>query len=255
MKKTPIVVYWAPMHYEDSKFLQYYSKPEKVILDLTKQRNKENIQYKNPGIFACPSFQDIFKNIYQVKSTIDTEFKLPSFLWQKKQSSKEEMAEMFPVKSQFAAFRLRPSSFDGYQNMIYDMNWIFFSEEPLIMRITPPWFPHVSPCDGAVLSSGEYDIGQWFRQVGLDYHIPNNTNIFKISKDDPLMYIEFKTDRPIILKQFKLRNSMKETQKEYIVEFRKNHGSNKPLLFRYKEMNNNGVNKKVLKQIKENIID
>ena len=243
------------MHYEDSNFLQYYSKPEKIMSELITKRNKENTAYKNPGIFACPSFQDIFKNIYQMRSQFDTEFKIPSFLWEKKHATKEDMAEYFPVKSQFAAFRLRPSSFDGYQNMIYDMNWIFFSEEPLMMRVTPPWFPHTSPCDGAILSSGEYDIGQWFRQITLDYHILNNTNIFKISKNDPLIYVEFKTDRPIILKQFKLRDSMKEIQKKYTVEFRKNHGQNKTLLFRYNEMNNNGVNKEILKQIKKNLID
>ena len=82
----------------------------------------------------------------------------------------------------------------------------------------------------------------------------DNKGIFEIKENEPLFYVEFKTDRPIILKRFNMNNQLDKIARGSV--FSSNlFGKGQTLLSRYVKFNNSGLRDKILKEIKNNLID
>ena len=85
------------------------------------------------------------------------------------------------------------------------------------------------------------------------FHALKDIN-FEIKENEPLFYVEFKTDRPIILKRFNMNNQLDKIARGNV--FSSNlFGKGQTLLSRYIKFNNSGLRDKILKEIKNNLID
>jgi hypothetical protein len=244
-----ITVYWTPVVNTPGSWNLLYREPTLVLDDLLAIRNKE----KQGSFFACPATSAIFNNLYVVKSNIEDKFDFPEgFL--EALPDKDVRTPLQQIDSKVGLHRNRESSFRGYKNIEYNMGWAFFADEPLLAKFTAPYMPTHSPTTGSILASGEFDIGQWMRPWHLDYFIPNEAGGMEFNVDDPLFYVEFKTDKRIEFKRFNRTTKIDEMMIE-AVQSPSRYGFRKTLSQRYEMAKKANIRNLILSEIKNNLVD
>ena len=248
-KNDTITVYWAPAKFsadEDSWALLY---PEPVAV--LKEAYKLN---KHKGIMPlCPAIKDTLQNVYSFNSSIDDSFDLPSQVL-KSIAYTDSESEPIPVYSKLSFYKIRKSSMDGYINVNYNLGWLFFASEPVEARVTAPFFPATSPTKGAMFSAGQFNIGKWFRPIAMDYHIPIDSKKFEVESGDPLMFIEFLTDKKIEFKRFNLSPRLNNIAIEMGLSS-KRYGKKASLWQRYQMAHNAKMPQVILTEIKKNLVE
>ena len=149
---------------------------------------------------------------------------------------------------------MRKSSIKNHINIHYNMSWNFFASEPVVARFSAPFFPSASPVKNSYLSTGQFDIGRWYRTFMLEYHIPVDSVDFSIKENDPLLFVEFFTDKKIEFKRYsmsaKLSNLAIEAASSPVT-----YSKHKSLLERYKMAHGAKIPNIVLTEIRKNLID
>lgn len=206
---NPITVYWAsPAEYfglstgQDlsSPLNEKFSAPVKV---LNKLRTYQNKTTPSQNSFACPAHNSMLKNVYLVDSVEDYTFNLVNahqFSYKPFHNVLNEGGWDFVSP--------RECSLLDHTDVQLNLSWLFFASEPVIVRFTSPYLPAVSPAEGALLMCGEFDIGQWYRPFVLNYSVPKCVDTLTINKDKPLFFMEFKTDKNIIFKQYAVNGKL-----------------------------------------------
>ena len=126
----------------------------------------------------------------------------------------------------------------------------FFSEEPVTLTLQPPNF-HTTSIKHIPMLTGQYDISKWLRPVFPSYANYNYEN-FDINRGDAMMYIKFNTDKKVVLKEFCMNKELDDIAKggldlKTVMPW-------VPLDRLYKMFLANNMNKKILKQIKSQVI-
>jgi hypothetical protein len=130
--------------------------------------------------------------------------------------------------------------------------WVFFAEEPLVMNVTPPFMHQTKDKSSGFISSGAYDIGKWFRPIARSYMLFPGQDTLTVAKDDPAFYVNFLTDKKVILKPFELAEELHRMTYQLLEH--KNRFPNEPLEKTYERFMRSHRNKRVLKIIKENLL-
>ena len=261
MKEDTLTVYWSTTASTSKEsWSQLYNSPRNVFNHYRSARNPES---GDTSFFACPAMTGLFENVFQFTSAIDDEVFLPNTM----ENRNFDHAHFFQhfdgtsnyfnipeSKSKVTAQNYRNSSIEGYMNATYNLSWIFFTDEPVIARMTAPYFPPKTPAEGVILAAGEFDIGSWFRPYNLDYHIPNGTKSLVFKEDDPLFYLEIKTDKKVVFKRFKMNDQLQNLSDE-CSQSPKRYSRFKKLSDRYKKSRESMIPELVLSEIKNNIIE
>lgn len=249
MNKNVINVYWSTG--SEKKLIR---SPELVFNFLTKNKRKT---VKN-NIFACPASNNFFNNLFVIKSAVSDKHKWKDgYLRQiNEDMENDEGNRHILINSESASFDIsctRKSALDNYIDVFHSIRVLFFADQPLIARFSAPNFPTTAPVNGALLMSGEFDIGQWLRPYNLNYFLPLDTTNFEIKKDDHLFYIQLLTDKKIEFHEFKLTekiiNISKRFMKSPIID-----GGGKSLEERYKILSDIQPSSEVLLEIKKNVL-
>jgi hypothetical protein len=209
-------------------------------------------------MYVCPAVKSSIKNVFVIKSNIDDDIDLPiDFLnrfYEESVNPNVSYPFVVPTNSSISVLVRRPPSFEGYLNLNYNMAWTFFADEPVTAKFTAPYFPPQSPAPGAMLATGEFDIGSWYRRFETDYHVPLNTTRLTFKQNDPLFYLELKTDKSIIFKRYTLSNRLRSLQEE-MSNSSVRYGRFKSLEERYKQARYAKISQQVLTEIKNNVIE
>ena len=214
------------------------SEPPERLMNTLPKLNKVNNEF---NYRACPGTQQATKNIYVVKAPLTSTAKF---------SGPYETPIM---ESSVDCYILKPSSnIDSYA-VVYDFSWIFFAEEPVIMRQTPAYMHNTSLSKSASVVLGEFDISKWFRNVQPDMNLWKNETQITVTADEPLMYLEFLTDRPIVLKQFEMTPEIMNF-KEQVIALKK-YLLRLSLNDMYARFIRSNRHKRVLNLIKNNLLD
>src|SRR5210317_563730 len=195
--KEPIVVYWSPAQFipEQESHNLLYQEPQPIMDKFF------SLLYKGSSSTQCPAARFFFHNTFSLNSTIRNEFKIPKHVIEDAYYT-DDMHFDLPVDSHVRIGKSRQNQMEGYVNLEYNMSWFFFAEEDLTMRYSAPYFPAHSPIEGAMLASGSFNIGKWFRPVNLEYYVPVEETMFSFKEDQPMAFVQFETERPIIFKRF-----------------------------------------------------
>lgn len=246
-----VVVYWCP---SVSGWEMLYSEPQSVYSAI---KSKANISLlKNGGnMFACPASNDLLQNVYTIKSNIDDYYELPIEFLEEIQQQEFTGSINLPInKNKISFVAQRKSILEGYWDIEYNLHWAFFSEEPLKMKMTSPYFPHQTPAPGAFVAAGQLDIGQWFRNINLNYFVPKTATAMEFKIDDSLLYLEFMTDKKIVFKRFRMTPLVEEMLREG-AESSFRYGKYLPLAKRYEMARKSKLRERVLTEIKKNLIE
>jgi hypothetical protein len=260
--KEPLVIYWAPAAYESDldSWSLLYPAPVSLSSEVNSLRSPEKLGGDN--LYACPAHRDTTNNIFVFKNAVENIINFPEgFL----KAAAEEMSKSpnyvtnsipfgSELQSRVYLNVLRKSSFDGYANVLYNMAWLFVAEDPVIAKFTPPYYPHSAPADGAMLSIGQFDIGQWFRSFQLDYHIPLSTDKLSFYEEDPLFYMQVLTDRPVVFKRFMRTTKIANLHLE-LGAASVRYGLFRPLTEKYAMAKNAKVKEQLMHEIKQNLVE
>ena len=141
---------------------------------------------------------------------------------------------------------------DNAFNVDFDYEIHIFCEESVEVSVTPPYLHQSSIPKYGFVSSAKWDISAWFRPVVILFQLWPNVKKLHIKQGEPLLYMSFNTDRPIIFKQFR------QTRTVYNIALACLHHKRMfaflPLKVMYDKFIRQGLRDDLLKEIKNNII-
>jgi hypothetical protein len=232
-----IVVYWSPFNYDNViDWDMFYSKPEKLYSNLhqKKSKNKNLTSY-----FSCPAFKERSENIFLMKNTIENNIKVLDGKLINSSSDNVKISHKESIEN-------RP-----IVSVYYPI--IMFSEESLKVTVTPAYMHKTSYSEFGHVVMGSFDIGKWFRPINLDFMLYNKDADFSFKDEEPLYYLDFNTEKSIILKKFNMTNEILKisnactTAPDYLKPWQS-------LSKRYNLFIKSGLKNKLIKEITNNIV-
>jgi hypothetical protein len=204
-KKDPIIVYWSPdsLPFRQGQMTLLDMKPVPVMNEIRNRRTK-NIKVPltpsreiTPGNYQlCSALHTHTENMFMIKAPFDADIKL----------TEDGSIETSCKYADW--FGERISSIENTFSIDFDYSLYLFSEEELLVELTPPYMHKTSQPEYGFLSSVQIDISSWFRGFVLIYQLwENKRNVF-FKAGEPIGYLRFKTDRPIIFKEFKVTEEL-----------------------------------------------
>jgi hypothetical protein len=247
MKKEPLIIYWSPYYPADvneKDWNMLYSDPYNLYTSLTKSREKASKEF---GFFSCPAVQSRLKNTFVFTNNLHSEYSFDG--------RDLNNVNIFAKTEQHVLVNpFKPTSIkDGFY-FAYNMAFTFFCEESVIAQFGPPTMTKPKYTNYGTVISGEFDISKWIRPFVIEFQTWDNFGDFIIEKDEPLFYLEIKTDRPIVLKRFVMTEKLDKIIQS-CVSSPSIYGKYLPLIERYKNFTKTSTDKIVLKEIKENLLD
>jgi len=246
--KNVINVYWAPAQFtkEDPQWNLFYSEPKPVIENLVLNTTKDSLMVK------CPAARVALKNVYAFHSNIDEEINLSDLDLSADATDTSSEQYVLPTEGKLSLKRLRRSSYSGYVNVSYNLGWILFADQPLMARMVAPYHPPRTPVEGAIMATGAFDIGQWYRPMNLDYHIPYSAKKFSVKENEPLAFVEFQTEAEIKFHRYQLTPLLHNLAGECATSIEK-FGPRMSLKNKYKLFTKSKMRNIVLTEIQKNL--
>jgi hypothetical protein len=198
MSSDEVIVYWAPHENKD----ELYVEPINLYSSLKKKKEK---RFKEQGFFSCPSFKDLTSNTYIFTSTSDNMYKLDI-----------PNGRLDFTETSVEASSVRPPSIENCFLFKLSLSWIFFSEESLVMEITPAYFSDTSHTEFGAIVPGAFDIGRWFRPVNAEFQLWDGIDTFSLPKGEPIFYAKFNTSKKVVFKKFQMNEELENIKKEHI---------------------------------------
>lgn len=238
-EKNEIIVYWANFGSLDriQRTNLIVEPPARIMSTF----HKESGNVTNSSSYkACSGAKNLFQNTFVLKSPFDVD---ATFVGEYPNIMVREPNQLI---------NLRNPTYKNAHSIDYDFQWIFFCEESLELVQTPPFAHKVKATDYGILASGSYDIGKWFRTINATYNLYEGVDTFKIHKDEPIFYIDFRTKKRVILKQFDL--SQKLFQLAYAAAEIKNFFPFENLEILYNRFLRSNRHKMIMREIKHNLV-
>lgn len=249
MAQEQIDVYWGPLTNHEISFGKdwnmLYPDPVNLFSELQKQKTKD-AGYAN--YFACPATQKRFKNTYVFRNSLKTSLEFDFTEGYDKHTVK-------PLTENYIAYSVERAPTTEIGPLInFQLYYGFFAEEPLTMSFTPPVMSRPKYTQYGTVVGGEFDIGQWFRPLAMEVQMWDMKGEFHLEEDEPLFYVEFKTDKKVNLKRFHFNAALHSYQKA-CSEDTQAFGRGTPLVKRYERFKRSRMNDLILKEIKQNLLD
>jgi hypothetical protein len=146
----------------------------------------------------------------------------------------------------------RASIYENTVSVTYDYGWLFFCEESIKIAQYPPFMHNTETSKHASMPAGSYDISKWFRPILPTYTLWEGNNTFKAKVGEPMMYVNFETDKKVKLQQFELTEEIFNLSQA--CENFKEVKPFTPLDELYKRFTVGKRDKRLLRLIKENIL-
>ena len=218
-----------------------YQEPDSLYKDLLKDKDKSN-DYNN--YLDCPAFLKFIQNSFIVRSPytcdLDIDYNSGSFL---RNGSADEITEHFTP---------RPSCRENHMMFNLYHNFIFYSEDSIEMSTTPAFMHHSELQSKCTYIPGTYDVSKWFRMVDGAFEMNMSFNQLLLQRGDPIYYVKFNTTDTVKLVRFDLTQELWNLT-QGCIQYKK-YQPQKPLNYLYKLFAHTGMNKLILKKIKENLI-
>lgn len=235
--EEPIVVYWGAMTAPDrqTRVNLMWDPPVRLSEILPGAQSKEG-SYR-----ACTAARQMVTQTYAFlhpvtsTTTVSGDFDDPQ------------------IESTFNAWTPRPAPFKNQYGIDYDFTWLFFSEESVVMKQTPPYLHNSSERSSATLAAGAYDISKWFRPLNASYIFWEGQTSLTVTAGEPVFYIDFQTDRKVILKHFEVTPEIHQLASE--TAFHKQLFPKESFDVLYSRFTKSHRDKRVIKLIKDNLLE
>lgn len=247
MAKEPLIVYWTPKstHWEQepgNNWNLMYPEPVNLMQELSKSKTKES---KKMSFFSCPAVSGRLKNTFVFRNNVKT-----TVHW----DITDPLDPIIEVEEYGINCTIpREPALEGTAMIWLFLGFLFFCEEPLIAQTQVPYMHRPGYTNKGVIVPGGYDISSWFRAVNCEMLMWDEKGSMTIEEDEPLMYLELLTDRPVIFKRFVYTEEIAKIDVA-CVRAPKYFGRNLPLVQRYKRFKETRTHEILAKEIKKNLV-
>ena len=138
---------------------------------------------------SCKSLHSIFKNTFYIEHPADRHF-----IFDKNVGSDLNMYNGWVY--------LENPQINPKITFHYDLQWIFVAEEEIEIQQTPAYMHKISESQYGHIVAGSYDISKWIRPIGASYRLWDGVQEIYLKEGDPVMYINFATDKKVNLIRF-----------------------------------------------------
>jgi len=238
-----ITVYWTCLKNGQNAPYEFSLNAHDPI-PIVKTFDKETLQ---SNYIRCPAVKEKLKNVYALKcnwgNTLQYDFNNKSL-------NTVEYDQMY-YNSTVEADEI------DYGILKLNTNYAFFADKPLILRQNHPWGSRNNISKVGNILGGQFDIHKWFRTINVTLLPHYRTSEFEIKNGDVLSYIEFMTDEKVVLKKFETSERIEEISQLCLkLKFGKSKVTKVfSLQYGYDKFLRNKLNKKLLEEIKKNLID
>jgi hypothetical protein len=244
MNKKPIIVYWAP--YVDShpqpdwSFL--YPKPISLFNDYLKDKRKESKNH----FFMCPASALKMKKtlVFNSPTTFGYDFDFSN--------GKENLNGKY--ENNLLMYTERDPMLTIGPNFKIGLGYSFFASESLEASFTSPFFHKAKYMESCATIPGNFNIGEWYRPYSFEIQTWSDKGTIDFIEGEPLFYVEFKTDRPIILKRYK-QTELLTNYSHACMSTKSIFGLGESLKSKYQRFRSVGLREKVLSEIEKNVFD
>ena len=199
--------------------------PERLLVDL---KNNSSFKDKASGnMLTCPATLETIKNAYVLKAPFDVSITKHA----------DGSCEILHFGKNTPP-HLHVQFHDCF-------SWFFYSEKSINITVYPP-FLHPECLAGAC---GSYNISKWFRPVSGSIHM-DSLNFVTIKRGQAIAYAFF--DKPVDFVRFEMTNKLQDIGAASA--FLKNVTTKNKLQALYDMASTNKINKRVLREIKRNIL-
>jgi hypothetical protein len=219
------VVYWSSAHNN------FNIEPDPWILDFTALQ--KTVTGKN--YMACPSIREKHKNTFISRMPVDLRVNFNT------DYASDERVNMFKDRG----------IYENSNMFGVNLSRIFFSPEPQMLEVTPPYLHKTSYSQYGHTSSGSFDIHYWFRPTKLMFQLWPEQQYFSINKDEPFAYYNFPNKDKIVFRQFVMTDKLLEIS-ENNVQY-KFTNPRQSLQNLYDMSKKNKIHKTVFAEIKKNL--
>lgn len=251
MKDTDTVnVYWSPVstwEVDDiGEWNMLYPEPISLFSELQKQKTK------NAGVdtfFSCPATKDKFKKTYVFRNDLASSYEFDFT------NSKPENNWFQPTSETFLSYSIkRPPTIAKGPLVNFNLFYSVFADEPLEAVFTPPMLHEPQYTKYGTCIPGQFDIGQWFRPYPMELQMWNMKGEFHLKEQEPLFYIEFKTDKKVNVQRYKMNGTIASYLRS-CSNSKKTWGAGTSLEKRYRRFNESRMRDLIMKEIKLNLLD
>jgi hypothetical protein len=131
----------------------------------------------------------------------------------------------------------------------------FFSESPLKMKVTAPYFHDVKYQKYGTFIGGVFDIGRWYRPVHTEIITWKESGTVKFRGGDPLFYAEFLTEEKITLIRYRHTELLDYLSSGLINSpFQRRKNFQGSLDSRYKAFDRSNYRAAILEEIQANLL-
>ena len=244
--KEPITIYWSPNTSIDIDGFDWsflYPNPKTLFHEISLIKSKET----DSGTYlSCPAVSNKFKKIIIFKSPMSCSYKY-DFLNNPK--------TIEPLTKNYISLNsLRPPTTSLGPTLKFSLEYVFFSDQSVDAYFTPPMFHKPEYMKYGSVIPGEFNIGKWLRPFNFEIQTWSQTGEIHLKENEPLFYVEIKTEKPIILKKFEISNKLSGYIKSNIGTTDL-FGRGQTLISRYKKFYEIGMREKILTEIKKNLIE
>jgi hypothetical protein len=239
-KKDEIVIYWSDFRNEVGQDMNTFLYPKPTILFNELASKKQDISGWQ-SYFSCPAVSEKIKRILVFKNPMTCSYSY-------------DVLSIAPTTENYLNVNItrEPITSDG-PIFFFSLQYILFCEEDVDVSFTGPYFHKAEYSKYGSIVPGEFNVGSWFRPYVFEMQTWSNSGEIHLKEDEPLFYAEIKTSKKVVLKQFNLSDKLIGYATECIKSpmiFPK-----LPLVERYTKFKNVSLNTKILKEIKDNLID
>jgi hypothetical protein len=240
----PINLYIAPhIVPSEQEWSLLYPTPTVLFSEIYKNRTHKPEEL---GYTSCPAVRTKLKKILTFSNALECSYE---YDFEKNNKEFKNITDSY-----FGIHKIRDNGFANLPTVFFSIGWVIFSDEPLEINFTPPYFDKPRYTNYGSSVPGSYDVGKWFRTYNLEVQLWNPSGEIRFEEGEPLFYAELMTDRQVNVHRF---GHTEELEKIALscVESTKVFGIGKGLLSRYKRFKAAGLREKILVEIKKNIVE
>jgi hypothetical protein len=249
--KDTITIYWSSSLRDPSPPDQWYLKEPEPVKNYFVKNIPEDKNNSDMGFFGCPAAGAFLKNLFTFKANKNDKAVWPAGYL--KSVANQYVGPLMNYGNNVTLRQSRKSAIDGYIDLIYDINYVMFADKPLTIRWSTPNYPPSAPSPGAMLISGEFDIGRWYRPAVLNWFVPVDNTEFEVKEGDDLFYFQALTDSKIVFQKFMMTDQIRELAQSFLRSIKRD-GTGLTLEERYQIAEGRQSQESILAEIKKNLI-
>ena len=251
MKKDPLVIYWSPDSSATTELLGefnlLYPEPENVYSSLVRRMPDSKNERSLQTYMSCPAASARLKNMWVFKAPFDMEYGFDF--------TDIDNPQVWVISDgYFNATVNRKSVIKDAAIITFQIKHLFFAEESVSPLFGPPVMFRPQYMNYGTSVPGTFDISKWFRPHVFEVQMWEKAGTFKIKEGEPLFTMEIVTDRPIVLKKFQMTEALVNYASSCVDSY-KFFGQWLGLPKKYKIFTDTKMDKLVLKEIKNNLVD